>query len=175
MESELYTKINTWFYKTWRDNVSPATTVICVYNEFLDSLEKCGLFLEMHENIFIRKLCSATCNYYQAYLTGAEPGGPTKFPAKPRGWDADIEHLWMDYLYSQHFTEQFWNQFWKNLQTADWECDHLRWRSYIQSILPLYVKRDIDLLKDAGVIYEDDEGNFVSAEDYIPYADEEEY
>ena len=175
MENELYTKINKWFSGKMRDNISPSNTVVNVYNDFLDVIENKKLHLNVRETDFLRKLCAATCNYYHASLTCSEPGGPRKLEKYPNGWDDEIEQIWIDYLYSRHFTTTFWNHFWNKLRPADWECDHERWRYYIQSLLPLYIERDIELLKEDGLIYEDDEGNFLSAEDYIPYAEEETY
>ncbi len=167
-------KVNTWFYTEWRDNVAPSNTAIYIFYEFTAAIKKKGLALSVHNNRFIHILCEALCTLYDAELQNMEVCGPTKRHEYVKDWNDELEATWIDYLQSRILNEGFWDTFWYNMGTADWEVSLPRWRVWMQSVLPFYIHRDIDLLVQEGLVFEDEDGHILNAEEALDAAEYEE-
>jgi hypothetical protein len=83
----------------------------------------------------------------------------------PQGWKPDYETKWMDYLEYQFFDYVYWERFWKTIPESKIDCDVRLWRQELESRMPRFIARNIDVLVDDGMLYEDDDGNIVSAAD----------
>lgn len=158
--------INTWFYTRLSDNIAPADTVCMIADDFATAVEKVGLMLPFTFTKFRDIVCSATCSMYHASLENKTVVANFKSIVKPEGWTQDIENVWMDYILTMFFDSEFWSHFWYNIESANWELDLSSYRSFIQSILPMYVERKYDLMYEAGLLFQNKEGEIVTADEY---------
>ena len=158
-------KINSWFYTRLSDNIAPADTVCMIANDFDACVEKFGLSLPLFTK-FRDTVCSATCSMYHASLNNKTVVGNFKSIVKPDGWNNDIEAIWIDYILTMFLDSEFWSNFWHDIEPAIWESEFTSYRTFIQSILPMYINRKYDILYEAGLLFQNKEGDFVTADEY---------
>jgi hypothetical protein len=170
-DARIAAEVNAWFY-TKEDKYAPAHTVCDIAGLFAESIEKKGFKLSLSFKNFRDRICEATCTMYKAYLESAEVRGPAKIPYAPKNWSKEIEEIWEDYIHMFVLTEDFWQAFWYDIYTSVWESQFPNYRYYIQSILPLYIQRDYELLEENNLIIQNDDGEYI---DVNEYDGEEEY
>jgi hypothetical protein len=168
--------INEWFNKGIDGDIAPIHTVFKIAKKFSQYLEEYNLTLNMNYSTFFSKLCGATCTL-ALHKNSKVIGMPRSIPQSPANWSTEIEIIWNDYIESFYLTIDFWDSFWKSIDTGIWELRLSQFRNYLQSILPLFIKRDLQLLIDMDLIAENSEGKYVDIHDAeldIPdeYADE---
>lgn len=159
-------KINTWFYTRLSDNIAPADTVCMIAEDFAIAVDRVGLKIPYTFTKFRDIICDATCSMYHASLEHKTVVANFKSIVKPEGWTSDIEHIWMDYITAMFFDGEFWSDFWHHIDSTMWEYDFSSYRSFIQSILPMYVERKYDLMYEAGLLFQNKEGEIVTADEY---------
>jgi hypothetical protein len=157
-------KINSWFYER-QDRISPATTVMAIADEFCAYVESQNLKLSLPFKDFRNLLCEATCVMFRAHLEGRLVICPDKIPNLPSNWNRETEEIWNDHLGIFYLTDDFWTDFWRTIQPGIWEAQFPDYRYYIQGVMPLYIKRDIDLLIEEGLIKKNSEGEYVDIHD----------
>ena len=160
----LSVRINTWFYEK-EHGVSPAMTACIIADEFDSRLERMGLDLSMKFGDVRTRICDAICTLYRAALEGKQVRGPARVPGAPPGWNDDVETVWEDFITNFYLDDGFWSDFWGSLDEASWEYAIPRFRAQMQSVLPLYIQRDITLLEDKGLIVQNKEGEYVNPDD----------
>lgn len=173
-KSNISDKINSWFYTRLSDNIAPADTVCMIADDFDAYVGKVGLSLPVFTK-FRDIVCSATCRMYHASLENKTVVGSFKSIVKPEGWTQDIENVWLDYIYTMFFDSEFWSNFWYNIEVGIWEAEMSSYRAFIQSVLPMYVERKYDLLYEAGLLFQNKEGEIVTADEYDEDEDYQEY
>ena len=160
----LSVRINTWFYA--KDHgVSPAMTVCIIADEFDGRLEDMGLELSMKFGDVRTRICDAVCTLFRAALEGKQVRGPARIPGAPYGWNDDTETIWEDFIANFYLDDKFWTDFWASIDEGAWEHTIPRFRAQMQSILPLYVQRDLALLEEKGLIVQNKEGEYINPED----------
>ncbi len=151
-----------WFHTSVYDERTPAQSAQLVSDLFLDILHTKHLSLSVSESQFRRLVCEATCSLRRF----SELSNPRrKFP-RPLGWNEEIESYWNECLHVHIVSDAFWDSFWVRIPRSAWEDSLPTWRATLQSILPMYIRRDIDVLVFYEYIVENDEGEFISNEDY---------
>lgn len=161
-KSEIVTK---WFHTT-RGDGTPAESVLLVMNLFLETLKSKNLAIAVPEKQFRQIICEATCTLKLFSLNGYELSNPRRRFRQPPGWNDEIESYWQEFVHFHLCNDAFWNLFWKRIPVVEWEDYLPKWRSTLQTILPFYILRDINVLMAYGYLVENDEGEFVSNEDY---------
>jgi hypothetical protein len=174
--SRISERITEWFH-TVEDDVSPQDTVYHIADVFEHMILDRGLQLNVPYSAFVKALCDGTCTLYRATLENKDVGCPTRVANLPKGWSADIENVWTDYVNTFHLTEEFWSSLWYEIPEGVWEAPLHRFRQFLQSVLPHYIQRDLDALEREGLVRQTAKGEFVDAkeddeeDDYDEYAD----
>jgi len=158
--------ITNWFHNFGTDDMTPALSVRYVADMFLDVLKTKGMTISIPEKQFRKALCEATCSLKLATLQNRILSDPLRTFPKPPKWNRDLEVLWNDWLNSRMLTYDFWISFWNRVRVSVWEDTLPTWRSTLQTILPFYIQRDTSFLVSEGLIVEEDDGVFVSIDDY---------
>lgn len=158
-------RITRWFHTALRDG-TPAESVLLVTNLFIETLKSKNLAMAVPEKQFRQIICEATCTLKLYSRNGYELSHPRRRFRQPSGWNDDIEAYWQEFVHFHLCNEAFWNLFWKRIPDEVWEDYLPTWRSTLQTILPLYIQRDMEILIAYGYIVENEEGEFVSNEDY---------
>lgn len=122
------------------------------------------------EELF-RSMCEAVCVYYHAHLRNEDVRGPKRLFPKPYNWNDSLEAAWNDYVHSCIFSYTYWESFWTSCEIDALEENVHGLTSFLQTILPLYVTREIQLLLDNEIVFENVSG-IVSWEEYDSHDDE---
>jgi hypothetical protein len=93
-------------------------------------------------------------NIYKTHPSGAYPSE----------WNRDVELMWQEWIEVRCFKN--WIAFWARLPVRTWEMDLPGWRKGMESILMAHVQREIDVLVDAQIIVEDEQGEYVDSNQY---------
>ncbi len=166
LKQALLEEINEWFHQRQADGVTPINSVCSLVRRFVRDVYSFGLEPIAHEKVIMRSMCDATCMMYKADVEQKEVSGPLKTLQRPEGWTSAVEAVWVDYMSSMYFTEEYWSHFWERIETTCWEHRFPQWRPLIQSVLPFYIKRNFDILRECGLVFMEDDGNFVVADEY---------
>ncbi len=131
--------VTQWFHRVGIDELSPALTFLDFNQRMLDYLEyrKLGLIIPTH--VFRKNMCQFICTFYRAEKQGASWCGPSSEQVRPRGWTAVHEMEWIEHLQYQHFSSEFWFNFWNAIPEAIWETRTPRWREAIQHVVLHYI------------------------------------
>jgi len=157
------THINEWFNKGMGGDIAPIHTVFTIAKKFAQYLEEYNFTLNMNFSAFFSKLCGATCTL--ALHKNKVIGMPRSIPQSPANWSSEIEIIWNDYIESFYLTIEFWDSFWESIDVDIWELSISQFRNYLQSIMPLFIKRDLQVLIDMDLIAENSEGKYVDIYD----------
>jgi len=155
-----------WFHTSLYGDMTPAESVQMVSDLFLDILRSKHLSISIPENTFRKMVCEATCSIRLYSRQGCEISSPHRKFSRPPGWNDEIESYWTEWLNSCLYTDSYWLSFWNRIPYADWEDRLPNWRFILQTILPYYVRREMEVLVKSGYIVENDDGDFVSHDDY---------
>jgi hypothetical protein len=160
-------KITVWLYTPDRysERSSPYDTVLQIADTFLHDIETLDLSPELARIPFLHSLCTAMCVYKHAVLTATQFRGPHRNWSRPTEWTDGIEDMWIDYLNSRVFNQDYWDNFWAHIPESNWEESVYGWRETFQSFLPYYVKRSVKVLTANQLMYEY-EGELLNAEEY---------
>jgi hypothetical protein len=167
-------RINDWFHDRGEggDDLSPQDTIFAIADEFEKKILDRGLRLNIPFHIFVKTLCDATCTMYRAHLENKEVGCSTKIANLPKKWTPEIETIWMDWVFTFHLTEEFWSDIWYEIQESVWEAQFPRFRTWLQSLLPNYLLRDMDALEQEGLVKQTSGGEFVDVHEEDIYEDD---
>jgi hypothetical protein len=157
--------INNWFNKGKDGDIPPIHTVQEIAKKFRRHLEECNLSLTMNFASFFSKLCRATCTLALRRTDTKISELSYNIPPPPKDWSQEIEIIWNDYIESFYLNTDFWDSFWSTIETGIWELSLPHFRNYLQSILPLFIKRDLRLLIDSDLVAENSEGKYVDIYD----------
>lgn len=160
-----------WFNWCDIDGNSPFAYVEYVANEFCSFLNKKGYTLDVPQHQFLYDLCTATCTmyYYQVWQKNKFiVGAPKRKFTRPKQWTPALEGQWKDYLHSRIVNYEFWEQFWRKLPCAYWESvlERDNWRDVMQTLLPFYIRREVDILLEEEIVCQEDNGNIVTWDDH---------
>lgn len=164
--------VATWFHKRDFSNSSPAECLNQVNTAFLNMLERKGLHLRTTTTQFRKSMSELLCMTQVGQLTNRFLCGPLRPLPIPENWTKEAETSWTDHIQSYLLGDDVWDSFWGQFHTAFWEDDVPSWRMYYQLIAPEYIKRDIQILSNAGLMFQDNDGEIVDAMDH-EYSDEE--
>jgi hypothetical protein len=157
-------RINDWFYDDTGD-VSPQDTVYHIADVFEHRILEKGLQLNVPYASFVKALCDATCTMYRAQMENKEVGCPTRIANLPKKWTKEIESAWVDYINTFHLTEEFWTDLWHEIPEGVWESPYPRFREFLQSVIPIYIQRDMETLENEGLVRQTSKGEFIDSKD----------
>lgn len=163
--------IQKWLYNRNNDS-APIDILHNIIYEFDYIIRYKEFSLVVPFDSFKNNIINAGCIIYKSFANNVPIAGIVKPLPKPDGWNNEMEDIWMDYLYTFHFDDAFWVSFWNSINICGWEDYLPRFRSIIQSILPLYIKREPELLQDNELLYQDEEGNYLMPDDVDDYYDD---
>lgn len=166
----LYNNITKWFHKTipGKENEgTPAETIQELCDNFIDLLKRKRLNLSIPERNFRRNMCAALCTMKKHRDTHLLRNFPKD--QYPSNWNKEMEYIWQEWLNERCFGN--WIAFWARLPVREWEDQIPGWRQGIEDLLPTYVRREIEVMVDEGLIVEDNDGEFVDVTQYDPSAD----
>lgn len=149
----------------------PIECVDTLVQTFVDDVRHAGHTLCVSPAEFFRVVCQAVCVYYDAYMRDEDVRGPNRLFPKPPKWTESLESAWTDYLYSRVFPYTYWDSFWTSCRFDALDDNVHGLTSFLQTILPLYVTRDIQALLDHDIVFENVKG-IVSWEEYDSHEDE---
>lgn len=165
--------VNAWFYTRHRDEICPADTVSLIVRNFSQDIYNYDLKICTPYTKFRDIVCEATCTMYHANLEHKNVMSTFRSVNKPRGWSRDIESIWIDHVLTNSLDSEFWNKFWEAIPVGTWESQFESYRIFIQSILPMYLSRDFDMMEKEGLIYQTEDGKYMTANEYEEYVMEE--
>ena len=155
-----------WFHIEDSDDNSPADTVGAIATELLSKIKSTRFDFAYSNQKFRFLLCEFICTLYHASLTEKAVSGPYTLPKLPESWTNEIYNTWIDYLHHAVFTEEFWEMLWHHIPKCEWLEDIRNWEAEIQALIPYLVKPDHEQMMRAGLLFEDHDGNVITAEDY---------
>jgi hypothetical protein len=172
IDHTLNTYVNEWLHYENDHMSSPIETIKIIVDLFWKDVEQLKLNINVSKKQLFEIMCEGICMYYISQYKRL------KFVYNPKIrtnnlWDDEKEELWMDFLTYNYFNTFYWERFWSNIPEENWECDVPLWRQCFQSILPFYVDRSVDILIANELLFEAQDGNVVTAEDYDSYSDDE--
>ena len=157
--------VNAWFRNS-DDTLSPFQLMSLLTNIFLKDIRMFGLSLTVDERKFKKYMYDALCTYYIANLRNLRVVGPTIIEKLPQNWTSHVEAIWNDYIFTWYLTDDYWDEFWENIDTLSWEYTVPYWREFIQSMLPEFLLRDVGLLIEDGILHETSDKRLVLPEDF---------
>jgi hypothetical protein len=164
------THISEWFRTSEHDGIRPFEYVEFVVNEFCTTIEKKGFYFDISRQNILYDMCTAICTqyYYDVYHHKKyNVGLPKRKFTKPKQWNHTLDHQWNDYVHSRIINYEYWMVFWKRLPIAEWEqFISFDWRSLLQTLLPFYIQRELDVLIDEEIVCVEDDGNIVTRDDH---------
>jgi hypothetical protein len=163
---KLVSKIDLWFHTEDYDDITPADTVSAVADDILIQLKSTGFELAYSNQKFRVLLCEFICTLYHASLTEKNVSGPHTAPKLPESWTDEIYMTWIDYLHYSVFTESFWEDFWTHIPTCKGLQNIRNWEAEIQALIPYLMRPDHEQMITEGLLFEDNAGNVITAEDY---------
>ena len=166
-------RVNAWLRDDSTD-IAPLRFVIDVAEMFLDDVDRFDLSMSVDRRTFEQTLCHATGAYYLASDRNKTLLGPSEIRNAPRGWTADAENVWNDYVSHYYFNDVYWIHFWDEMPVASWEHSLPQWRIFLQTVLTWYLQRDAELLIEADMLMVNSDGNFVSPDSEFHRGGEEE-
>jgi hypothetical protein len=111
---------------------------------------------------------------YYGKVTNRDWQGPhRKFPYPPN-WSNELEDLWQEYLANYFQSIEKWETFWKPVDCECIEQTISYWKEYMESVLPLYICRETNVLKECGLVTETIKTNIVTDEKEVSYETEDE-
>jgi len=162
--------VTEWFHHSEYDGISPYEYVEFVVNEFYSTIESKGFNFDISRQQVLYDMCAAICSqyYYEVFKKKKyNVGIPKRTFSKPKLWNNTLDHQWNDYVHSRIINYEYWSQFWKLLPVAEWEqFISFDWRSILQTLLPYYVQREIDVLLDEEIVCVEEDGNIVTWDDH---------
>ncbi len=141
-------KINTWFNCTHYGS-SPHQVVDGMVHYFCKDVKELKIGLCVSKEHLYSIMCEGMCVLYEQNLNneyGHLKNKNTSYFQHPPGWNQSIESIWIDYLTSRVFNEEYWDRFWDYFGTYEWESEVFNWRSEFQTLMPYYVCRSIHIL-----------------------------
>lgn len=153
-------KINNWFNCT-HYGPSPHDFVVDVLNTFCRDVKDRNMTLCVSKQQMYSILCEGMCVLYDQYMNYEDKHltiANTSHFEYPPGWSQEIETIWIDFLSSRIFDEDYWEMFWEKIGESELESEVHNWRSEFQTLLPYYITRSLHTLVTAGLVDpEDDE------------------
>jgi hypothetical protein len=178
MRRQKLRRITTWFTTPSQYDSAPVDYVTIAVEQFLDDCRSLGLRLCIGKGQFLRAMCKVICQMYEYRHEEdmyARLDSLKKIP-KPEKWTTAYEMKWIEYLDYNFFDSAYWERFWKTIPESKIDSDVRFWRQELEGRMPRFITRNIDLLLDDGMLYEDEDGNIVSAADEAEdCVDEHEY
>jgi hypothetical protein len=165
-------RVNAWLRDDSTD-ISPLQFVLQIADAFLHDVDRFDLSTAVDTRTFERTLCQAMGAYYLASERNKTIEGPREIRSAPKGWTADAENVWNDYVTHYFFNDKYWLNFWDEFPVAAWEHGLPQWRVFLQSLLPFYLHRDPELLEVAGMLVKNADGAYVSPDSEIDWDDAE--
>jgi hypothetical protein len=159
--------VNNWFHYSEYNEMTPAEAVAAFNNSVLKHLESHAIKLRVSEGMFRKKMCTAMCMLAIANYRNMELSNPNSNLPAPKNWNAQAEELWEDYMTTFLFSDEYWESVFKKIPECLWESSVSNWRTTFRYIVLHYVERDVSILAEAGVMFEDSEGELVEAVDYV--------
>jgi hypothetical protein len=166
-------QINYWFHKK-QNKQSPFDFVKDVCYHFRYTLDKMKFELDKKFDAFVYSMCDFVC-FSKAY-DGRRSfiAGPKRHPITPQGWNKDCESVWIETLYYKYFNDEFWDLFWSEHPHYDEFFDRIK--GELCTILPLYVRRNMEfLLKNELIIRDEETNKMIRWEEYEENDDDDEY
>jgi len=164
--------VNEWLHYENDHMYSPIETIKSVVELFWKDVQRLKLTLNVTKKQLFEIMCEGLCMYYMSQCKNYKFLYVPKLRTK-ESWDSEKEELWMDFLTYNYFNTFYWERFWLNIPEENWECAVPLWRQDFQSILPFYIDRSVDILIANELLFEAQDGNIVSAEDYESDSDYE--
>lgn len=170
MEMSTSTAITHWFH-THNPPFTPRVFTEQVIQLFLQSLRKFRLNLDVSIQQFNKVMLDAVCTFYYAKQRLRTIEGPRRTFSYPKEWSTLCEESWQDALVHSFFSLEYWDNFWKQFPTLyDVLLDI---QPFLTAILPLYVRRSLDILVDKKYIIRDYTNDFIRYDSYESEHEEE--
>lgn len=158
---------NAWFHSSDYNEPTPAETILLFNNHVLNHLESRGYKLRVPTSKFRKNMCTAMVMIALANAKGKQVSNPTSVLPLPKNWNDAAEELWSDYMMTFVLSNDFWDSVFKTVPCYLWEEAVPDWRITLRFFVLHYVERDVATLSEAGVMFEDSEGELVEAADYV--------
>ena len=171
-------RITTWFTTPSQYDLAPVDYVTTAVDQFLYDCQILGLRVCIGKGQFHRAMCKVICQMYEHRNEENmyEQLESLKKIPKPAKWTTGYEMKWIEYLDYHFFDSAYWERFWKSIPESMIDFNVRSWRQELETRMPRFITRDIDLLIDEGMLYEDEDGNIISAvDDTEDCVDEQDY
>jgi hypothetical protein len=175
MEKTKSKEITKWFHTVNYDNFSPADFTTIVISLFKQSLKRFRLTLDVSNEQFLKAMVDAVCTFYNAKQSFKPLSGPLRTFSAPAGWTHLCEECWQDMLLHDYFTMDYWDNFWGCCEFPLLTDLFYDIQPFLTAVLPLYVRRSLDLLFENEYILQDDNNEFVRWEPHLLGDEDEEY
>jgi len=163
---EMEENVNEWLHFSYTEYCnSPIDTLRIIVHTFFKDIDRYKFTLNVNKKKLFEIMCEAMCMYYIAQNTHKIIIFNNNSYEKKK-WDQKNEILWMDFLTFKYFNTTYWDNFWSRVHEQTWEMYVPQWRFYLASLLPYYISRDEQLLIDNGLLFETEDGEAVTAENY---------
>lgn len=159
--------VNVWFHSSDYNEPSPAETIMVVNTAIIHHLESHGYKLRVPAYVFRKNMCSALVMCALAHAKGMSVSNPNSVLPLPKNWNDSAEELWSDYMTTFVLSNDFWDSVFKTIPNYLWEEAVPDWRIILRFFVLHYVERTVSTLSEAGVMFEDSEGELVEAVDYV--------
>jgi len=153
-------EITAWFHKENEYNFTPAQYTSIIIRLFKQSIKRFHLNLDVQDEQFNKSIMDAVCTFYLAKQKCRSISGPQRNFYVPSGWNQLCEECWQDMLFHSFFTIDYWDNFWKCYEFGKMPSLFIDIQPFLTAVLPMYVRRRIDLLVERQYIVKD-EGTFV--------------
>jgi hypothetical protein len=160
-------RINTWFNTPTLYNLAPIDYVDRAVSQFLGDCQKLRFDLSIDKYRFYTVMCNLVCQLYdrknkETTAANLYSQSLCNIP-KPANWKLDYESKWLEYINYKYFDSTYWEQFWKTMPESNIDYDVFTWRTEFELYMPQFIERDIELLIDGGILYEEEDGTLSSS------------
>lgn len=156
-------KVDRWFHRKYnKQSQFDHVKDICAH--FETCLRRENFVLDTSYKQFVYSISDFICCSKKSYETRAYVSGPYRKHSYPPEWTNDCEELWNELLAYRYFNDEFWESFWEQHSIED-----KVFKSCISElivILPMYIRRDLNVLVQHQLI-EIDNDEVVRWEEYL--------
>lgn len=154
-------EITVWLHKENEYNFTPAQFTEIVIRLFKQSLKRFHLNLDVSEQQFNKSMVDAVCTFYLAKQKFRSVSGPQRNFYTPSGWNQVCEDCWQDMLTHSFFRLDYWDNFWNYYEFGVMPRFFYDVQPFITAVLPMYVRRRLDILIDKEYIAQDNGNSYV--------------
>ena len=160
-------KVNLWLHTSNYCEFTPAEFIVYVAKAFIKDVQRFRLTLDITDPQFLKSMCQAMCTQYHASLTYTSVAGPYRTFTYPSGWNAVCESCWQELIGDTYFTNNYWEAFWGRSEFRDLPDFFMGIQHYLAAIMPMYIRRSVDVLLYKQLIAENEDRCLIRWEDAV--------